>query len=84
MLVFGTQIHIVTFIFIALEMGMFIFQFFYYLFRPQDKIRLWYLLLLFLMRFYSATCVYARNSTNLGLYLSYFFQTRFLFLLPRF
>ncbi len=55
MLVFGTQIHIVTFIFIILEMGMFIFQFFYYLFRPQDKIRLWYLLLLFLMLFYNIT-----------------------------
>jgi len=55
MLVFGTQIHIVTFIFIALETGMFIFQFFYYLFRPEDKTRLWYLILLFLMLFYNIT-----------------------------
>lgn len=55
MLVFGTQIHVVTFMFILLETGMFIFQFFYYLFRPQDKIRLWYLILLFLMLFYNIT-----------------------------
>lgn len=55
MLVFGTQIHIVTFIFILLEMGMFVFQLFYYLFRPQDKIRLWYLILLILMLFYNIT-----------------------------
>ncbi|GAA4090912.1 helix-turn-helix transcriptional regulator [Mucilaginibacter panaciglaebae] len=55
MLVFGTQIHIVTFIFIVLEFCMFIFQIFYYLFRPQDKIRLWYLLLLFLFQFYNIT-----------------------------
>jgi DNA-binding CsgD family transcriptional regulator len=55
MLVFGTQIHIVTFIFILLEFCMFIFQIFYYLFRPQDKRRLWYLLLLFLFQFYNIT-----------------------------
>jgi DNA-binding CsgD family transcriptional regulator len=55
MLVFGTQIHIVTFIFIVLESGMFIFQFFYYLFRPQDKGRFWYLILLTLLLFYNIT-----------------------------
>jgi len=55
MLVFGTQIHIVTFIFIILEFCMFFFQIFYYLFRPQDKMRLWYLLLLFLFQFYNIT-----------------------------
>jgi len=55
MLVFGTQIHIVTFIFILLEAGMFIFQLFYYLFRPQDKTRLWYLILMSLMLFYNIT-----------------------------
>jgi len=53
MLVFGTQIHLVTFIFIVLEFCMFIFQVFYYLFRPQDKSRLWYLILLFLFQFYN-------------------------------
>jgi DNA-binding CsgD family transcriptional regulator len=55
MLVFGTQIHIVTFIFIVLETGMFIFQFFYYLFRPKDMRRKWYLILLGLMLFYNIT-----------------------------
>jgi len=55
MLVFGTQIQIVTFIFIVLEFCMFIFQIFYYLFRPQDSRRLWYLLLLFLFQFYNIT-----------------------------
>lgn len=55
MLVFGTQIHIVTFIFIVLEFFMFIFQIFYYLLRPQDKSRLWYLLLLILFQFYNIT-----------------------------
>jgi DNA-binding CsgD family transcriptional regulator len=34
---------------------MFIFQIFYYLLRPQDKNRLWYLLLLFLFQFYNIT-----------------------------
>jgi DNA-binding CsgD family transcriptional regulator len=55
MLVFGTQIHIVTFIFIVLEFCMFFFQVLYYLFRPQDKARLWYLLLLLLFQFYNIT-----------------------------
>lgn len=55
MLVFGTQIHVVTFIFILLETGMFIFQFFYYLFRPQDIQRKLYLILLCLMLFYNIT-----------------------------
>lgn len=55
MLVFGTQIHIITFIFIVLELGMFIFQLFYYLFRPQDNNRLLYLILLFLLLFYNIT-----------------------------
>lgn len=55
MLVFGTQIHIVTFIFIVLETGMFIFQFFYYLFRPKDTQRKRYLILLGLMLFYNIT-----------------------------
>jgi len=34
---------------------MFIFQFFYYLFRPQDQPRKWYLILLGLMLFYNIT-----------------------------
>ena len=55
MLVFGTQIHIVTSIFILLESGMLFFQFFYYLFRPQDLSRKLYLILLILMLLYNIT-----------------------------
>lgn len=55
MLVFGTQVHIVTFIFIVLEFIMFFFQFIYYLSRPQDKPRKWYLILLALMLLYNIT-----------------------------
>jgi DNA-binding CsgD family transcriptional regulator len=55
MLVFGTQIHMVTFIFILLETCMFIFQLAYYSLRPQDKNRMWYLILLILMLFYNIT-----------------------------
>ena len=55
MLVFHTQIHIVTFIFIVLETIMFVFQLFYYLFRPEDKARFYYLILLILLLFYNVT-----------------------------
>ena len=55
MLVFGTQIHIVTAIFIGLEILMFIFQLASYFYWPKDKNRGWYLLLLFLMLLYNIT-----------------------------
>jgi len=55
MLVFGTQIHIVTFIFILLEAGMLVFQSALYFLRLQDVNRGLYLLLLFLMLFYNIT-----------------------------
>lgn len=55
MLVFGTQIHIVTAIFIGLEILMFIFQLASYFYWPKDKNREWYLLLLFLMLLYNIT-----------------------------
>lgn len=55
MLLPGTQIHIVTFVFILLEGCMFFIQFFYYLSRPEDKNRLWYLILLALLLFYNIT-----------------------------
>lgn len=53
MLVFGTQMHVVTFIFLLLEVVMFFYQLLYYLFRPQDKTRLWYLILLALYILYN-------------------------------
>jgi DNA-binding CsgD family transcriptional regulator len=53
MLVFGTQVHLITFVFILLELMMFSYQLIYYLSRPQDRQRLWYLILLALMLFYN-------------------------------
>lgn len=55
MLVFGTEMHIVTFIFVVLELLMFIFQLSYYLIKPQDEYRTWYLMLLLLLIFYNIT-----------------------------
>jgi len=47
--------HIVTFAFVMLEILMFFYQLTYYLFRPKDKSRLWYLILLSLLIFYNIT-----------------------------
>lgn len=55
MLVFGTEIHIVTFIFVVLELLMFIVQLSYFLIKPQDEYRKWYLILLLLLIFYNIT-----------------------------
>lgn len=53
MLVFGTEMELITFIFVLFECLIFFFQFIYYLFRPQDKKRLYYLILLFLLLIYN-------------------------------
>ena len=55
MLVFGTEMHIVTFVFVLLEIVMFFYQLVDYLSRPQDKSRMWYLILLFLLIVYNIT-----------------------------
>ncbi|MEJ7558128.1 MAG: helix-turn-helix transcriptional regulator [Pedobacter sp.] len=55
MLVFGTEMHVVTFIFAILEIILFSYQLIYYLSRPQDKGRYWYLILLFLLIVYNIT-----------------------------
>lgn len=55
MLVFGTEMHIVTFVFALLEIIMFFYQLIYYLSRPQDESRRWYLVLLFLLIVYNIT-----------------------------
>ena len=55
MLVFGTQMHVVTFTFVILEIAMLFYQVVYYLFRPQDKSRLWYMILLILLIIYNIT-----------------------------
>ncbi len=49
MLVFGTEIHIVTFVFIVLETVFFFNQLYVYLSWPDDKIRKYYLILLGLL-----------------------------------
>lgn len=49
MLVFGTKMHIVTFLIIIFEMLFFFYQIVYYLSRPTDKKRLYYLILLYLL-----------------------------------
>jgi len=53
--VFGTEMHVVTFVFVLLEIIMFFYQLLYYLFRPQDKSRMWYLVLLSLLIVYNIT-----------------------------
>jgi len=53
MKVFGTEMLLITFIFVVLEIAMFFYQFIYYLSRPQDKPRLYYLILLFLLIVYN-------------------------------
>ncbi|HEY0054716.1 MAG TPA: LuxR C-terminal-related transcriptional regulator [Pedobacter sp.] len=55
MLVFGTEMHVVTFIFAILEIALFSYQLIYYLSRPQDMGRYWYLILLFLLIVYNIT-----------------------------
>jgi DNA-binding CsgD family transcriptional regulator len=55
MLVFGTQMHLITFVFVVLEFCMFNFQLARFFYRPQDKHRDYYLLLLFLLLFYNIT-----------------------------
>jgi signal transduction histidine kinase/DNA-binding NarL/FixJ family response regulator len=49
MLVFGTQMHIVTFLIIVFEMLFFFYQIVHFLSRPSDKNRLYYLVLLYLL-----------------------------------
>lgn len=55
MKVFGTEMLLITFIFVILESVMFFYQFIYYLSRPQEKQRLYYLILLFLLIVYNIT-----------------------------
>lgn len=47
--VFGSEIHIVTFLIALFELVFFFYQIIYYLSRPQDKGRLYYLILLYLL-----------------------------------
>ena len=49
MVVFNTEMHIVTFLVALLELVFFFYQIVYYLSRPSDKNRLYYLILLYLL-----------------------------------
>ncbi|QNK61546.1 helix-turn-helix transcriptional regulator [Pedobacter sp. PAMC26386] len=53
MLVFGTEMELLTFVFVLFECLILFFQFIYYLSRPQDKKRLLYLILLLLLLGYN-------------------------------
>lgn len=53
MLIFGTQMHIVTFCFIMLEFCMFVWQVARYFYRLSDRPRGWFILLLFLLLLYN-------------------------------
>jgi DNA-binding CsgD family transcriptional regulator len=55
MLLTGTEMHLVTFCFAVIETVMFLFQVVFYLSRPEDKARLWYLMLLSLLITYNVT-----------------------------
>lgn len=55
MLVFGTQMHIVTFIFVSIEIVIFFYLIIYKLARPDDKITLLNIILIFLLITYNIT-----------------------------
>ena len=55
MLLFGTEMHILTLVFVLLEIAMFLYQIVYYFSRPQDKSWLWYLVLFSLLIIYNIT-----------------------------
>jgi len=55
MLVFNSEMHLITLLFILLELMMFSIQVYRYFSGPQDKSRLWYLILLGLLIFYNVT-----------------------------
>lgn len=53
--VFGTEMLLITFIFVVLESVMFFYQLIYYLSRPEEKQRLYYLILLLILIVYNIT-----------------------------
>ncbi|WP_316794195.1 response regulator transcription factor [Pedobacter frigoris] len=55
MYVFNSEMYVLRFIICLLEFGMCCYQLVYYLSRPEDKRRLWYLLLLVLLIVYNVT-----------------------------
>lgn len=55
MLVFGTEMHLITFIFVVLELCILCFQLAFFLIRPKDEQRQWYVILLVLLLVYNIT-----------------------------
>ncbi|MGN6803792.1 MAG: sensor histidine kinase, partial [Ginsengibacter sp.] len=55
MLVFGTQMHVVTFIFVIIEVVIFFYLLIYHLARPDDNIILLNIILIFLLVIYNVT-----------------------------
>lgn len=55
MLVFGSQMHLITLIILILELMMLPFVLWYYFAWPKDKTRLWYFILMSLLVFYNLT-----------------------------
>ena len=55
MVVFNSQIHVLTMVFCILEFGMCCYQLVYCLSHPRDKRRFWYLILLLLLLIYNIT-----------------------------
>lgn len=53
MTVFGTEMHLITFLFLVLELPLLCVQLFYFMQRPQAKGRKWYLILLALLILYN-------------------------------
>lgn len=53
--IFGTEMLLITFIFVVLESVMFFYQLIYFLSRPQEKQRLYYLILLLILIIYNIT-----------------------------
>ena len=55
MVVFNSELHVLTFVFCILEFGMCFYQLIYWLSYPKDKRRFWYLILLVLLLNYNIT-----------------------------
>lgn len=55
MYVFNSEMYVLTFVICLLEFGMCCYQLVYFLSRPEDKRRLWYLILLVLLIVYNVT-----------------------------
>jgi len=55
MQIFGTEMLLITFIFVILESVMFFYQLIYFLSRPQEKQRFYYLILLLILIIYNIT-----------------------------